>query len=330
MSLGADGNGADRPPRHIPVLLDAVLSALAPKDGVSYIDATFGEGGLAKALLEAACCRVLAIDRDPDAIARGAALARRYPRRLELIRGRYGEMKTLLAPFSAGPIAGVVLDLGLSSAQLDDPLRGFSFRFDGPLDMRMSREGESAGDLVRSLSESELARILSAYGEERFARRLARAIVRERERQPIRRTGELAALVRAAVPAEKGGLDPATRTFQALRIAVNDELSELDRGLLAAEELLMPGGRLAVISFHSLEDRRVKTFLARRSGAGPGRSRHAPPASEKRAPSFRLFSRRAVRPEAAETRRNPRARSARLRVAERTAAPPWPAIPANP
>lgn len=329
MSLGADANGPDGPPRHIPVLLDAVLAALEPKDGASYIDATFGEGGLSKALLENASCRVFAIDRDPDAIARGATLARRFPRRLELILGPFGAMKALIEPLSAGPIAGIAIDLGLSSAQLDNPERGFSFRFDGPLDMRMSREGRSAADLVHSLSESELARILAEYGEERFARRIARAIVQKRERQPIRRTSELAALVRAAAPAKPGAIDPATRTFQALRIAVNDELCELERGLLAAEELLMPGGRLAVISFHSLEDRKVKTFLAGRSAAAPGRSRHAPPGGETRAPSFRLLSRRALKPDAAEIARNPRARSARLRIAERTAASPWPAARAK-
>ncbi len=310
--------------RHIPVLLCSLLGAMAPRDGATYIDGTFGEGGLSEALLDCASCRVFAIDRDPEAIARGAALARRYPGRLTLIEGRFGEMTALIGRLQAAPVAGVALDLGLSSAQLDAPERGFSFRLDGPLDMRMSREGQTAADLVQSLPEKELASVLSTYGEERFARRIARAIIEKRQRQPIRRTRELAAIVRAAVPAKEGGLDPATKSFQALRIAVNDELSELERGLAAAEELLMPGGRLAVISFHSLEDRRVKTFLARRSARSTGRSRHAPPPSEKRAPSFALLSRRAIRPDAAEIARNPRARSARLRIAERTQAPPWP------
>ena len=318
--------GPDAPSRHhIPVLLEAVLGALAPRDGAFYIDGTFGEGGLSEALLESAACRVFAIDRDPDAIAKGEALARRYPGRLELVKGRFGAMKELIAPLSPPPIAGVALDLGLSSAQLDTPERGFSFRFDAPLDMRMSGEGETAADFLASLSESELARILALYGEERYARRVARAIAAERKKHAILRTSELAALVRAAVPTKEKSQDPATRSFQALRIAVNDELCELERGLEAAEELLMPGGRLVVLSFHSLEDRRVKSFLARRSASSPGRSRHLPAPKERRAPSFALLSRRAITPDAAEVARNPRARSARLRTAHRTEAPAWPA-----
>jgi 16S rRNA (cytosine1402-N4)-methyltransferase len=245
-----------------------------------------------------------------------------------VIEGCLGDMERLLRPFAVGPIAGVAFDLGVSSQQLDTPERGFSFRFDGPLDMRMSRTGDSAADLVARLSESELAELIHTLGEERFARRVARAIVTQRQVRPLRRTGELAELVRRAVPKTEPGLDPATRTFQALRIAVNDELGELDRGLAAAERLLVPGGRLAVVSFHSLEDARVKTFLRQRSASGPQGSRHLPagvgvsPAG--RTASFRLLSRRPVRPGTDEIARNPRARSARLRAAERTAAPPWP------
>jgi 16S rRNA (cytosine1402-N4)-methyltransferase len=309
---------------HIPVLLDAVLAAMAPRDGAVYVDGTFGGGGYSEALLTAACCRVFAIDRDPEAVRRGRELAKRFGGRLSVVEGRFGDMLELLAPLNSEPVAGVALDLGVSSQQLDTPERGFSFRRDGPLDMRMSGQGQSAADLVATLSEGELADLLRAFGEERFARRIARAIAAIRQRKPIARTAELADIVRAAVPRSEPGQDPATRTFQALRIAVNDELGELDRGLAAAEQLLAPGGRLAVVSFHSLEDRRVKEFLRRRSAVAPGVSRHQPVRAGLPAPSFKLLSRRAVTPNAGEIARNPRARSARLRAAERTAAPPWP------
>src|SRR5829696_6584332 len=253
-------------PDHIPVLLDAVLDALAPRDGAVYVDGTFGAGGYSEALLAAAQCRVLGIDRDPGAVRRGAALAARHPGRLTLIEGRFGDLARLVDQAAPGPIAGVALDLGVSSMQLDEAERGFSFRRDGPLDMRMGPDAESAADLVARLSEEELAELIRSLGEERFARRVAHAIVAARRQQPIRRTGELADIVRAAVPTREPGLDPATRTFQALRIAVNDELGELDRGLAGAERVLMPGGRLAVVSFHSLEDTRVKNFTRQRSG----------------------------------------------------------------
>jgi 16S rRNA (cytosine1402-N4)-methyltransferase len=213
--------------------------------------------------------------------------------------------------------------------QLDNGERGFSFRLDGPLDMRMGQDGTSAAELISGLEEGDLAELIRNFGEERYARRVARAIVAARRRAPIRRTGELADVVRAAVPQREPGLDPATRTFQALRIAVNDELGELDRGLVAAERLLMPGGRLAVVAFHSLEDARVKAFLRQRSGKTVGGSRHMPPAAGTLPPTFKLLTRRPVRPNAEEIARNPRARSARLRAAERTAAPPWPAALAH-
>jgi 16S rRNA (cytosine1402-N4)-methyltransferase len=319
-SAGASSVAGD----HIPVLLDAVLAALAPSDGAVYVDATFGAGGYSAALLGAARCRVLGIDRDPDAVRQGAALAARHPGRLTLIEGRFGEMERLVGAAAPGPVAGVALDLGVSSMQLDGAERGFSFRLDGPLDMRMSGDGTSAADLVQHLSEDELADLIRALGEERFARRVARAIVAARQQGAIRRTHELAAIVRAAIPTHEPGLDAATRTFQALRIAVNDELGELDRGLAGAERVLMPGGRLAIVAFHSLEDARVKSFLRQRSEVAPAVSRHAPPPPGAPAPSFRLIGRRAVRPGADEILRNPRARSARLRAAERTAAPPWP------
>jgi len=307
-------------PRHIPVLVDAVLAALAPRDDATYIDATFGAGGYSEAILSAARCRVFGIDRDPDAVARGRALAEKHGGRLTLIAGPFGDMERLIGPFSPGPIAGVAFDLGVSSMQLDEAGRGFSFRQDGPLDMRMSRDGETAAELVARLSERELSELIRALGEERFAGRVARAIAAAQRRQPLATTGELAEVVRAAIPKREPGLDPATRTFQALRIAVNDELGELDRGLAAAERLLMPGGRLAVVSFHSLEDARVKSFLRGRSETPRG-SRHLPPRPGGPAPSFMVQQRRPVRPSAEEIARNPRARSARLRVAERTAAP---------
>ena len=304
---------------HIPVLAEAVLGALAPRDDATYIDATFGAGGYSEAILGAARCRVFGIDRDPDAVARGQALAEKHGGRLTLIAGPFGDMERLIGPFAPGPIAGVAFDLGVSSMQLDEAERGFSFRQDGPLDMRMSRAGESAADLIARLPERELAGLIQELGEERFARRVARAVAGAQRRRPLATTGELAEVVRGAIPTREPGLDPATRTFQALRIAVNDELGELDRGLAAAERLLMPGGRLAVVSFHSLEDARVKSFLRRRSETPRG-SRHLPPLPGGPAPSFTLLHRRPVRPDAAEIARNPRARSARLRAAERTSA----------
>jgi 16S rRNA (cytosine1402-N4)-methyltransferase len=307
------------------VLLDAVLAALAPRDDAVYVDGTFGGGGYSEALLAAARCRVFGIDRDPNAVRRGRDLAERHGGRLRILEGRFGDMAGLLASMNTDPIAGIALDLGVSSTQLDTAERGFSFRLDGPLDMRMSGEGESAADLVASLSEPELAELIRAFGEERFARRVARAIASARQRRPIRRTTEFAEIVHAAIPKSEPGQDSATRTFQALRIAVNDELGELARGLAAAEQLLAPGGRLAVVSFHSLEDRRVKEFLRQRSDAAPRVSRHQPIRAGAPAPSFKLLARRAVRPSAAEIAHNPRARAARLRAAERTASPPWPA-----
>jgi 16S rRNA (cytosine1402-N4)-methyltransferase len=315
-------------PRHRPVLLAEVLRLLAPRDGGLYVDGTFGAGGYSRAMLESADCRVFAIDRDPRAIADGAALAARFAGRLALIEGRFGEMVELLAARGMSGADGVALDLGVSSMQLDEAASGFSFRADGPLDMRMGTEGPSAADLVNTLDETELADILFRYGEEKRARSIARAILRRRAEAPITRTGELAEIVRRVL-ADRGkkpgrdASDPATRSFQALRIAVNDELGELERGLVGAEALLKPGGRLAVVSFHSLEDRRVKTFLRERSGRAPQASRHLPAASGSRAPSFRRCSGDEAVAGAAEIAVNPRARSARLRGAERTDAPAW-------
>jgi 16S rRNA (cytosine1402-N4)-methyltransferase len=305
---------------HLPVLRDEVVAALAPRDGAVYIDGTFGGGGYSEALLAAAECAVIGIDRDPEAIRRGAALEARHGGRLTLIEGRFGEMAEHIQGLGIAAVDGVALDLGVSSPQLDQPERGFSFREDGPLDMRMAASGETAADLVNSLPEKQLADLIWRYGEERHARRVARAIGETRNTARITRTKELADLVRRIVPRSPDGIDPATRTFQALRIAVNDELGELERGLDAAETMLKVGGRLAIVSFHSLEDRAVKTFLAARSGTGSGVSRHAPADPRRRlGPSFRLLSRRPIRPSEAELQRNARARSARLRAAERLA-----------
>jgi 16S rRNA (cytosine1402-N4)-methyltransferase len=309
---------------HIPVLLNEVIAALAPRAGGIYVDGTFGAGGYSAAILDAAPCTVFGIDRDPDAIAGGEPLRRKYDGRLDLIAGRFGEVDALLAARGVEQVDGVALDLGVSSMQLDRGERGFSFRAQGPLDMRMEKAGPSAADLVATASESELAEIISEFGEERHAKRVAKAIVRARTGDSIATTGALAEIVRGALPSSRDAHDPATRTFQALRIAVNDELGELDRGLSAAERVLAPGGRLAVVAFHSLEDRRVKNFLRARSGHTPKASRHLPEAKAARAPSFEVPQRRPVGPGTAEIAANPRARSARLRSAIRTAAPAWP------
>jgi 16S rRNA (cytosine1402-N4)-methyltransferase len=322
---------AVEPAGHVPVLLREVIEVLAPKDGGVYVDATFGAGGYSRAILDAADCTVWGIDRDPDAIARADALVRRYAGRLRLVQGRFGDMAALLGASGVTRADGVAFDFGVSSMQIDAAARGFSFRFDGPLDMRMEQSGPSAADLDNDLSERELADVIHQLGEERKARAIAKAIVVARGSAPIERTGQLAQIVRGALRGgsrSKGSrgqepIDPATRTFQALRIKVNDELGEITRGLVAAEALLAAGGRLAVVAFHSLEDRLVKEFLRRRSGRAPAGSRHLPEAAPGRAPSFRLITGGVVTPGQAETAANPRARSARLRGAERSAAPAW-------
>ncbi|OHC73253.1 MAG: 16S rRNA (cytosine(1402)-N(4))-methyltransferase [Rhodospirillales bacterium RIFCSPLOWO2_12_FULL_58_28] len=311
---------------HTPVMLREVMEALMPRDGGVYVDATFGAGGYSRAIVEAAECTVWGIDRDPEAAARGADQAKRYSGRLTVLCGRFGDMLLLLADRGVDKVDGVAFDLGVSSMQIDDAGRGFSFRNNGPLDMRMSKTGMSAADVVNSLEEKELADIIYKYGEERASRKIARAIVEVRGETPFTGAAQLADLVRRVVRRSKDGIDPATRTFQALRIYVNDELEELERGLCAAESLLAPGGRLAVVSFHSLEDRQVKNFLRRRSGAAPRGSRHHPSREGTPCgPGFRLLRRGAVKPSTAETAANPRARSARLRTAERTDAAARPA-----
>jgi 16S rRNA (cytosine1402-N4)-methyltransferase len=307
----------------VPVLLNEMLAALQVRSGGAYLDATFGGGGYSRAILQAGAGRLFAIDRDPAAVARGRELAAACAR-FSMLEGRFGDMAQLLAAHGVRQLDGVVLDLGVSSMQLAEAGRGFSFAVDGPLDMRMSGVGVSAADVVNRADADTLADILWRYGEEPAARRIARAILDRRQRGPITRTRELAELVAGVVGRKAGRIDPATRTFQALRIHVNDELDELERALHAAEGLLVPGGRLVVVAFHSLEDRIVKRFLAERSGASPRPSRHVPiRAAASEAPRWRLLARRPVRPGPAEIAANPRARSARLRWAER-AAPPEP------
>ncbi len=315
--------------RHSPVMLDEVVAALNPRDGAIYVDGTFGGGGYSRALLEAAQCRVWGIDRDPDACARGDSMAAEFDGRLTMLAGCFGNMATLLASENVNAVDGVALDLGVSSFQIDQAERGFSFREDGPLDMRMSQDGPSAADIVNTEPEVPLADIIYRYGEERRSRRIARAIVKARDEAPITRTAQLAHIVRQCYPPATSAskaktIDPATRTFQALRIYVNEELGELARGLRAAEILLRDGGRLAIVSFHSLEDRLVKTYLRERSGGTPHASRHVPQTdSDIPAPSFSLAVRRATRPSKDEVANNPRARSARLRTAIRTNASAW-------
>jgi 16S rRNA (cytosine1402-N4)-methyltransferase len=303
---------------HVPVMLTEVVRLLTPRAGAAYLDATFGGGGYAAAFLEAAPCTVWAIDRDPDAITRGAALVARFPGRLHLIHGQFGKMLDLLSHHGVTGLDGVVFDLGVSSFQLADAQRGFSFRTDGPLDMRMDRSGPSAAELVNTLPERELAELLFEFGEERASRRIAKAIVAARAGAPIATTARLAAVIRSVVPGNRGGIDPATRSFQALRIRVNDELSEIGRALDQASRLLVPGGRLIVVSFHSLEDRIVKRFMAEVCGRTPTPSRFDPRGLAARpAPRYRLLTPRALRPSVAETEANPRARSARVRACER-------------
>jgi 16S rRNA (cytosine1402-N4)-methyltransferase len=304
----------DRP--HIPVLLRPLLKAVAPVHGL-WLDGTFGAGGYTRGLLEAGADRVIGVDRDPAVFEMAQGWAAEYGDRLVLVEGTFSQLDT----YSDEPLDGVVLDLGVSSMQLDQAERGFSFMQEGPLDMRMSQSGPSAADLVNTADEKDLADILYHYGEERASRRIARAIVETRKTQPFETTGQLVAVIERCLPRPKPGQShPATRSFQAIRIAVNDELGELVAGLIAAERALKPGGKLAVVTFHSIEDRIVKRFLQARSG-GLGRGSRYAPEIEREAPQFKLLSRRAIGPDEQELEENPRARSAKLRVAERTDAP---------
>ena len=301
---------------HIPVLLRPLLAAVAPVSGL-WLDGTFGAGGYARGLLEAGADRVIGVDRDPLAFEMAAGWVGEYGDRLVLVEGTFSKLDT----YSDVLLDGVVLDLGVSSMQLDRADRGFSFMKDGPLDMRMSQTGASAADLVNTLTEAELADIIFQYGEERASRRIARAIVVARATAPFETTLQLAAVIEICLPRSKPGQShPATRTFQAIRIAVNDEFGELLSGLMAAERALKPGGKLAVVTFHSLEDRVVKRYLASRSGGAGRANRYAPETVEEK-PQFKLVNRRAIGPDEDELEQNPRARSAKLRVAIRTEHP---------
>jgi 16S rRNA (cytosine1402-N4)-methyltransferase len=319
-SAGAVAGGLAR---HIPVLGRPTVELLHVYGGGIYVDATFGAGGHSRAILAAANCNVIAIDRDPNAVTGGADLVRSARGRLVLVEGKFSDLQAVVRNCGYDAIDGVVFDLGVSSMQLDEAARGFSFRHEGPLDMRMSRDGPTAADVVASASERELAAIVAAFGEERHARRVARAIVAARRAAPIRTTRALAEVIAGVVPARGDAIHPATRTFQALRIFVNDELTELAAGLAAAERVLKSGGRMVVLAFHSLEDRITKSFLVERSRpSAPSRHRPAP---AQLAATFRILTPRPIVPDEAEISANPRARSAKLRAAERTDA----AIPAR-
>ena len=317
MSAAADAALAKARALHAPVLLAEVIEALSPARGGVYLDATFGAGGYTTAMLDHGADRVIAVDRDPEAIARGLTWADAFGGRLDIVQGRFGDLADLVET----PLAGVVFDIGVSSMQIDQPGRGFSFQKDGPLDMRMSQSGPSAADIVNSASQAQLADIFFIYGEERASRRIAKAIVAARSEARIDTTLALAEIIERQLPRPKPGQPhAATRVFQALRIAVNDELGELARGLAAAEKLLVDGGVLAVVTFHSLEDRIAKRFFQKRGGKAARGSRHQPVVAED-APGFEIMTGKAITASKAELDANPRARSARLRAGRRTAAP---------
>jgi 16S rRNA (cytosine1402-N4)-methyltransferase len=308
---------------HVSVLRDEAVEALNPAPGEVIVDGTFGAGGYSRVMLERGA-RVVAFDRDPTVQPFARALAADFADRFELVERPFSEMEEGLADLGVERVDGVALDIGVSSMQLDQAERGFSFMREGPLDMRMAAHGPTAADLVNETEQAELARIFWVYGEEKQSRHIARALVRRRAEQPFTTTLDLADAVEQAVGGRRGApVHPATRVFQALRIAVNDELGELEAGLAAAERVLAPGGRLAVVTFHSLEDRIVKSFLTERAGKTPAGSRHLPPSVRGPAPSFELLFKGAKEPSEAEVAANPRARSAKLRAARRTDAPAW-------
>jgi 16S rRNA (cytosine1402-N4)-methyltransferase len=317
--LGAGLMPAGGPARHVPVLGRAAIEALKIRDGGIYVDGTFGAGGYSRAILEAADAQVIAIDRDQNAIAESLDLVASAQGRLTVAEDRFSRLDRVAQKFGHDRVDGVVLDIGVSSMQLDEAERGFSFRLDGPLDMRMGGDGPSAADVVARASDRDLADIIFQLGEERHSRAVARAIVAARKEAPIASTKALADIVERVVHSRPGQIHPATRTFQALRLFVNEELDELAAALAAAERILKPGGRLAVVSFHSLEDRIVKTFLAERSRTA-GVSRHQPEV-EAQTPTFTLVNKKPIVANDTEVVANPRARSAKLRAAERTAAP---------
>jgi len=327
MMAGRDGHVAGGPARHIPVLARQAFDLLAPREGGVYIDGTFGAGGHTRTILAVDGTRVVAIDRDRKAITAALPLVEEAAGRLTLIEDRFSNLDRAARSAGYDSVDGILLDVGVSSMQLDEPERGFSFRNEGPLDMRMGGEGVSAADLVNSAAERDLAAIIATLGEERFAHGVARAIIKARADAPIATTRQLADVVASVVRSHPGELHPATRTFQALRMFVNDELGELVQALAAAERVLKPGARLVVISFHSLEDRIVKTFFAERGLVRAG-SRHQPEAAHA-APSFSILTRKPIVADDDEVSRNPRSRSAKLRAAERTAAAPHAGDPAH-
>ena len=301
---------------HMPVMLPEVIHALSPNAAEVYVDGTFGAGGYTRAILETTNCQVYAIDRDPAAIARGKAMQHEFKGRLHLLEGKFGDMKALLNAANVDAVHGVVLDIGVSSPQLDEAERGFSFQKDGPLDMRMSQQGLSAFDVVNTYTEKQLADIIYHLGEEHAARRIARSIVALR---PMATTTDLAQAVYKVLPKHGGQkIDPATKTFQAIRIYVNNELEELERALDAAEAILLPEGRLVVVSFHGLEDKIVKNFLRERAGLKEAVSRYRPQIQTGKKPTFLLQDKKSLQPSASELQTNPRSRSARLRWAIRT------------
>jgi 16S rRNA (cytosine1402-N4)-methyltransferase len=304
---------------HIPVLGREAVEMLAPREGGIYVDATFGAGGYSRAILDIARTRVIGIDRDRSAVAGGFVLVDRSGGRLTLVEDRFSNLAEICAAQGVTSVDGVVMDVGVSSMQLDEADRGFSFRIDGPLDMRMGHEGPSAADVIAKASEADLANIIYIFGEERHSRAVARAIVAARKEAPITTTRALADIVAKVVRSKPNEIHPATRTFQGVRIFVNEELDELHHALSAAERVLKPGGRLVVVSFHSLEDRIVKNFFVERAKSGGG-SRHLPEVAQA-APSFRILTKRPITPGEDEISVNPRARSAKLRAAERTVAP---------
>lgn len=310
---------------HIPVMLDDMLAALCPKDGETYVDGTFGAGGYTRAILDHANCTVVAIDQDPEALPRAQAMQVKYGTRLKFIAGNFSDMRQLLSGEGIMAVHGVVLDIGVSSMQLDTPERGFSFRFDAPLDMRMSKSGMTAADFLNAADEKEIARVLREYGEESAARKIARVVVAKRALEPIQTTKQFADMVHSVV-GKTSKTDPATRSFQALRIHVNNELGALQKALEAAEQALAPGGRLVVVTFHSLEDRMVKLFFKERSASNDNVSRHVPVLPNGKLPSFTLPRPAKILASDDEIARNPRARSATLRIGLRTSHAAWRAL----
>ncbi len=319
------------PSQHIPVMLAEVLESLSPQSGKTYVDGTFGAGGYSRAILSTANCTVYGIDRDPDAVKIGKELAKENPH-FHILEGNFSQMDALLEGQNVRHVDGVVLDLGVSSMQLDQADRGFSFQKEGPLDMRMEQQGETAAHLLNTLPEKEIAHIIWYYGDEPKSRSIARAIVNHRTKAPFINTLDLTKIIHAICKRHPGQkIDPATKTFQAIRIYVNKEMEALEQGLVAAEKILKEDGRLVVVAFHSLEDRRAKTFLQLRSGKKPGTSRHQlTPVTEEKSPTFRFIEKKAIAPRDAEVRLNPRARSAKLRWAVRTAASSWDSFEGDP